>query len=161
MDTNTANRDARSRALLDAFTFKQYPGQQQVDLKVKIKVPGSWFSKGAAGSLTLTERRDSYEAIAVEFDPAKRFRGAARGLGHSSQTLEAIRFICPDDASEEVEHTGYWMKLSEWNRYRNDTYRDCREDELPYIPPTELDVAMATLRAEAQEKSEPTLPRLL
>lgn len=149
-----ASRDARSRALLDMFTFKQYPGQQQVDLKVKIEVPGAWFGKGSAGALTSTERREKYEAIAVEYDPARLFRGAQRGRGHGSQTVEAIRFICPDDATEEVEHTGYWMKLSDWNRYRNDTYRDRREDELPYLPPSELDTAMATLHAKEQEKSE-------
>ena len=26
------------------------------------------------------------------------------------------------------------MKLSQWNRYRNDTFKDRREDELPFIP---------------------------
>ena len=26
------------------------------------------------------------------------------------------------------------MKLSQWNRYRNDTFKDRRDDELPFIP---------------------------
>ena len=26
------------------FTFKQYPAKEQAELKVRIKVPGSWFN---------------------------------------------------------------------------------------------------------------------
>jgi len=42
--------------------FKQYPGQEQVDLAVEIEVPGSWFAVGSMGSLTTTERREKYNA---------------------------------------------------------------------------------------------------
>ena len=46
---------------------QQYAGQQQVDLAVEIQVPCSWFDVRPMGSLTTTERRDKYNAQAVEY----------------------------------------------------------------------------------------------
>ena len=46
---------------------QQYPGQQQVDLAFEIQVPGSWFGVRPMGFLTTTERRDKYNAQAVEY----------------------------------------------------------------------------------------------
>ena len=59
---------ANSKSPMDSLLFKKYPGQQQVDLHVRINVPGSWFSGGAAGGLTAVEKRDKYVSVAVEFD---------------------------------------------------------------------------------------------
>ena len=36
--------------------IKQYPGEEQVRLKVVVEIPGSWFG----GALTTNERRDKY-----------------------------------------------------------------------------------------------------
>ena len=58
---------------------KQYPGQEQVDLSVEIEVPGSWFSVGSMGSLTTTDRREKYNAQAVEYSEVREFPGAPRG----------------------------------------------------------------------------------
>lgn len=110
---------------------KQYPGQEQVDLAVEIEVAGSWFGDGPMGALTATERREKYTAQAVEYSEVREFPGASRA---SRKTKEkAIRFICGADAADEPNSEGYWMKLSQWNRYRNDTFKDRREDELPFI----------------------------
>ena len=49
--------------------IKQYPGQEQVDLSVLVEIPGSWFG----GALTTNERRDKYEAQAVEFTEVYEF----------------------------------------------------------------------------------------
>ena len=50
----------------------------------------------------------------------------------------AIRFICISDAADDANHPGFWMKLCEWNRYRHETYKNRRHDELPFIiNPTE------------------------
>jgi len=76
---------------------KQYPGQQQVDLAVEIEVPGSWFSVGPMGSLTTTERREKYNAQAVEFCEVREFPGATRGARKTKE--KAIRFICLADAA--------------------------------------------------------------
>jgi len=138
--------------MIVAFTYKQYPGQQQVDLKVKIEVPGSWFAQGIGGRLNTDERAEKYEAIAVEYDPQHVFRAQSKGRGGSSKAAEAIRFICPEDAAEEEGHCGYWMRLSEWNRYRNDTYKERREDELPFLPPSELDHAMQEVQQNKEKK---------
>ena len=43
---------------------KQYPGPEQVDMRVEIEVPGSWFGAGPMGALTPTERREKYTAQA-------------------------------------------------------------------------------------------------
>jgi len=49
--------------------FRHYPGQQQVDLAVRIDVPGSWFGAGAEGTqVTAAERKDKYVAVASEYD---------------------------------------------------------------------------------------------
>jgi hypothetical protein len=57
--------------------FKQYPGQQQVDLKVKVDIPGSWFSAGQSGGLTAAERKEKYESIAMEYEEKHVFEPAA------------------------------------------------------------------------------------
>jgi hypothetical protein len=38
------------------------------------------------------------------------------------------------DAAVDPNSDGFWMKLSQWNRYRHDTFKERREDELPFIP---------------------------
>jgi len=47
---------------------------------------------------------------------------------------KTIRFIRLADAADGPNSDGYWMKLSQWNRYCNDTFKDRRDDELPFIP---------------------------
>jgi hypothetical protein len=44
---------------MDAFLdpVRQYPAQEQAELRVRVKVPGSWFS-----GLTTAERAAAYEA---------------------------------------------------------------------------------------------------
>lgn len=111
---------------------KQYPGQQQVDLAVEIEVPGSWFGVGPMGALTPTERREKYTAQAVEYSEVREFPGASRTARKTKE--KAICFICCADAAHEPNSEGYCMKLSQWNCYRNNTFKDRREDELPFIP---------------------------
>ena len=55
---------------------KQYPGQEQVDLRVEIEVPGTWFGGTSQGSLTNAEKREKYKAQAVEFSELREFVGA-------------------------------------------------------------------------------------
>jgi hypothetical protein len=111
---------------------KQYPGPEQVDMRVEIEVPGSWFGAGPMGALTDAERREKYTAQAVEYAEVREFPGACRGSRKTKE--QAIRFICAADAADEPNSEGYWMKLSQWNRFRNDTFKDRREDELAFIP---------------------------
>ena len=44
-------------------TIKQHGGQEQVDLKVEIDIPGSFFSWTSA---TAAERKESYKCQAVQ-----------------------------------------------------------------------------------------------
>ena len=59
---------------------KQYPGQEQVYLAVEIEVSGPWFSVGSMGSLTTTDRREKYNAQAVEYFKVREFPGASTGV---------------------------------------------------------------------------------
>ena len=50
--------------------IKQYPAKEQVELKVRVKVPGSWFP----GNLTAEEKRQKYAAQATDWAQAKAFK---------------------------------------------------------------------------------------
>ena len=113
---------------LGAHLFKHYPGQEQVELSVKVHIPGSWFSTGGEGQLSASLCREKYAAVAVEFDGAHVFQPA---LGRQPAKVgAAIRFLCPSHAAVDAEHQGYWIELPVWNRFRNDTYKDRRHDEV-------------------------------
>ena len=59
------------------FTFIQYPAREQAELRVRIKIPGSWFN-GLSGA----ERSIKYEAEAYDFVDAHVFKKN----GKSAQT---------------------------------------------------------------------------
>ncbi|KAK3253829.1 hypothetical protein CYMTET_36938 [Cymbomonas tetramitiformis] len=65
---------------------------------------------------------------AIEYEPVRAF-----GSGRNIARTEAIRFQVAEDVEEDHNHEGYWMRLDQWNRFRHDTYKNCREDELQYI----------------------------
>ena len=108
---------------LEDFTFKQYAAKEQAELKVRIDVPGSWFN-GLEGA----ERSATYEAQAYDYEEAHVFK-----KNRGTETLPAIKFLCEADVFEDPKHAGFLMRLTEWNRYRNDTYKNNRAAELPYI----------------------------
>ena len=62
----------------------------------------------------------------------REFPGATREARKTKE--KTIRFICLADAADAPNLEGYWMKLSQWNRFRNDTFKDRRDDELSFIP---------------------------
>ena len=125
----------------EQITF--YDGQEQVDLAVEIEVPGSWFGGTAAGTLNATERREKFKAQAVEYAAVHEFPAVGRGIKKTKE--KGIRFLCIEDAADDPHSVGYWMKLSQWNRYRHDTYKDRQDAELPYIKerPSNETVAVA------------------
>ena len=53
---------------MDAFTIKHYTANEQAELRVRIKIPGSWFK-----NLRGTERSHHYECEAYDFEAAHRF----------------------------------------------------------------------------------------
>ena len=126
--------------------IKQYPGEEQVRLMVVVEIPGSWFGSGGAGSLNAGERAEKYQAQATEFAQVHEFKKA----GARKATKEpAIRFLCISDAAEDANHPGFWITLAQWNRYRHETYKTRRDDELPFI------VAPATEQPEATGSKPP------
>jgi hypothetical protein len=76
---------------------KQYLEHEQIELKVTVQIPGSWFGGSAQGALTAIERRDYYEAQAVEFAAVRefgrrkrqRFRGGSEEEGEEEGEGEA------------------------------------------------------------------------
>ena len=84
------------------------------------------------GPLTTIEQREKYNAQAVEYSKVREFPGASRGARKTKE--KTIRFICLADAADELNSDDYWMKLSQWNVYHNDTFKDQRDDELPFTP---------------------------
>ena len=114
---------------MDGFVdqIKQYAGKEQAELRVRIKVPGSWFGWTSA---TAAEQREQYEAEAFEYVPTHTFKATRF---KKSATTDAIKFICQSDAAEDAQHAGFIMSVVEWNRYRHYTYKDDRESEKVYI----------------------------
>jgi len=102
-----------------------------VNLSVEIEVPGSWFDGTEMGSLSASERRQKYKAQAVEYTEVREFPGASARARKVKEP--AIRFICLDDASSDPNSDGYWMQLSQWNRFRHDTFKERPDDEMPFI----------------------------
>ena len=135
---------------LGVEAIKFYPGQEQVDLSVEIDVPGSWFNGTAIGSLTLAERREKYKAQAVEFAEIHEFPAATRGGKKSKE--KGIRFLCIEDAADDPHSMGYWMRLTQWNRYLHDTYKSRPDDELPFIK----SLPAAALLPAVEAKKEPS-----
>jgi hypothetical protein len=96
-----------------------------------------WPAAAGERRWTAGERRwpDSsmkYKAQEVEYDEVREFPGLTP---KSRKTKEkAIRFLCIVDAAVDPNSDGYWMKLSQWNRFRHDTFKERRDEELPFIP---------------------------
>lgn len=82
---------------LGVQVIKQYPGQEQVDVKVVVQIPGSWFGGTASGALNASERRELFEAQAVEY-------AAVHEFPEYKVREPGIRFICMSDAADEPTH---------------------------------------------------------
>ena len=80
-------------------------------LSVLVDIPGSWFGAGESGELSAGERKDKYTAQAVEFEQVHEF---PRGKKKASKE-PGIRFVCRSDATDDAEHSGFWMPLVQWN----------------------------------------------
>ena len=83
--------------------IKQYPGEEQVRLKVMVEIPGSWFGSGGAGSLNAGERAEKYQAQATEFAQVHEFKKArATGRRRRSQRhLDATPLASSSSGSDE------------------------------------------------------------
>ena len=134
---------------MQSFTYKQRPGPEQVDLRVETYVPGSWFT-----GLNPAERKESYRAVAVEYEQRHAFEKS--GTRKSTILLEGIRFLSPDDAGKDAAHTGFWMPLRDWNRYRHDTYKDNPKGEEHFLPSSEICKVPGNMKATPAADAEET-----
>ena len=128
--------------------IKQYPGPQQVQRAVKVNVPGRHFPQ-----LQPAEQAVLYEATAVDFAERHKFEKHLKAWG-AAHTGPGIRFVCVSDAVDDPDHKGFWTTLSLWNRWRHETYKDRRQQELPFLdklpelPTTETAPAAAATKAK-------------
>ena len=99
---------------MDGFvqSIKQYPGQQQVDRSVKVKVPGKHFPQ-----LQASEQAAMYWGTAVEFRERQKFPRHAKAWG-GEHTRPGIRFICDSDAIDDPDNKGFWTTLALFRRLR-------------------------------------------
>jgi len=99
---------------MDGFvqSIKQYPGQQQVDRSVKVKVPGKHFPQ-----LQALEQAVMYWGTAVEFRERQKFPRHAKAWG-GEHTRPGIRFICDSDAIDDPDNKGFWTTLALFRRLR-------------------------------------------
>eukprot|EP00854_Cymbomonas_tetramitiformis_P034387 gene34387-biopygen28397 len=104
--------------------MKKYPGQEQVELSVVIRIPGHCFN-----GMDAAEKAKLFEATAVEYSKCRTF-----GQGRGMSKAEAIRFQVDSDVADTPSHEGYWIRLDQWNRFRHDTYKTDRQAELRFIP---------------------------
>ena len=107
-----------SRGTMDDFVVavKQYPGQQQVTRRVRVKVPGKHFPQ-----LQTAEQLLDFWGEAVEFKERHTFPRHAKAWG-AAHTGPGIRFICTSDAIDDPDTKGFWTTIGLWNRWRHDTY---------------------------------------
>lgn len=108
---------------MDGFVdrIKQYPAKEQAELRVRVKIPGSWFP-----GLTGADKAESYEAEAYHSSEAHRFEKTRH---RPAQTCPAIFFICVSDVAEDPEASGkFIIPLADWNRYRHETYKANRDE---------------------------------
>ena len=84
--------------------IKQYPGPEQVELKVINEIPGAWFGGTSTGALNPSERREHYEAQAVEYAAVHEFkppggRGRVIRMRRSGSSAFPTRWTRPATAA--------------------------------------------------------------
>ena len=129
-------------------TYKRRPGPEQVALHVEINVPGRWFT-----GLNAQERRAFYRVTADDWE--EKHVWEPQRSGRSAKVGEAMHFLCGEDAGEDALHSGYWMKKEEWDRYRNDTYKDTKEAETPFLPMSEVVIVAPKPAPQPTEAKKP------
>ena len=122
-----AKQAAAVQQSLDVERIRQHPGQQQVDRAVKVDVPGKHFPQ-----LQAAEQKIEYAGTAVEYAERHKF-GLHRKAWGPAHIGEGIRFVCTADAIDDPDDKGHWTTLTLWNRWRHNTYKDRRDDELQYL----------------------------
>ena len=132
---------------LGITAIKQYSGQQQVQRKVVVNVPGKHFP-----SLQAAEQKAFYPGTCVEYAERHKFDRHLMAWGQA-HTGPGLRFVCESDAIDDPDHKGFWTTLGLWNRWRHETYKDDRKAELQFLD--ELPTAEATAPKEKPKEKQP------
>lgn len=134
---------------MEGFFIRQYDAKEQAELRVRVKIPGSWF-----GGLTAGEARQDYWCEAFAHEDAHHFpkKGSRKAM-----TCAGIRFVSGDDAAEDPNSGRFIMPIEEWNRYRHYTYQGDREAEVPYIRNVTAAATTAPSSASEQASSRPPI----
>ena len=84
------------RLAMDGYMIKQYPAKEQAELRVRIKVPGSWHG---FNNLSSAEKQEMYDAEAVDWVEAHRF---SKTRFTKEETCAAIKFVCEAGVDQRV-----------------------------------------------------------
>ena len=100
---------------MDGFvqSIKQYPGQQQVDRSVKVKVPGKHFPQ-----LQASEQAAMYWGTAVEFRERQKFPRHAKAWGGSTPGPESDSSAIPTPSTTRTTKASAWTTLALFRRLR-------------------------------------------
>ena len=111
---------ATKQTALSVDVVKQYPGQQQVDRRVIVNIPGKFFPQ-----LTGAEQAAFYSGEPVEFKERHKFGVHNKAWG-AAHTGPGMRVICKSDAIDDPDYHGFWTTLALLNRWRHETYKSNR-----------------------------------
>ena len=112
---------------MDVMIIKQHAGPVTAQRRVKVNVPGRFFS-----GLQPAEQKESYAGEAVEYTERHKFEAHSKGWG-AAHSGPGIRFLCVSDAVDDPDNKGFWSTLTLFNRWRHDTYKTNRDAELQYL----------------------------
>ena len=92
-----------------AYTIKQYPAKEQAELRVLVKVPGSWFG----GQLTVRGRAQLFTSASRGVRVVRSVRFPEEGLsGEADLPSCGIKFMCESDVFDDPKAPGFDMPLS-------------------------------------------------
>ena len=103
-------------------------------------------------SVAAAEQNAFYDGSAVEYADRHKFTQHLRAWG-SAHHGPGIRLVCTSDALDDPDHKGFWTTLPLWNKWRHETYKERRDDELIYLD--ELATAPAAAPVAVEEKLKP------
>ena len=112
---------------------------------VRVKVPGKHFT-----GLSQAEQKVDYWVSATEVCERHAFVSHAKAWGQA-HTSPRILFVSEDNTINDQDHQGFWMTLSLWNKWRDQTYRNDRDAELKYLD--QLSAVPATIASGADKQA--------
>mmetsp|Transcript_48031 Transcript_48031/g.118893 ORF Transcript_48031/g.118893 Transcript_48031/m.118893 type:complete len:376 (+) Transcript_48031:111-1238(+) len=121
-----AEQHAISRKQAEQVMAKEVEARRAAEEQAAAAASKLLEEKRAAASKLRREKRAAEREVAEAEGKIARLGGqvASAHFEAARKSKEpGIRFICLEDATEDPAHGGFWMRLTEWNRFRTDGRR--------------------------------------